>query len=119
MTDDRLSRHIGSVLGPTLIAVTVSEVIHFGIWTEALPTLTYLNGMILFAAGMALVRFHTRWRPLWTVSITIVGWLLLVGGLFRLFFPTAPQAEPGVAAYAFIAVLFTLGVTMTVKAYVR
>ena len=117
--DDRLSRTIGGVLGPTLIAVTLSEGMNFGIWTENLPPLTYLNGMILFAAGMAIIRFHSRWRPLWTLSITLVGWIMLAGGLFRLFLPAAPQAEPGLFAYGFIVLLGTLGVIMTVKSYVK
>ncbi len=119
MADDQLSRNIGAVLGPTLIAVTLSEVINFGVWTENIPALTYLNGMMLFAAGLAIVRFHSRWRPVWTLSITAVGWLMLAGGVFRLFFPTAPQAEPGLAAYAFIALLAALGAIMTFKSYVK
>ncbi len=119
MTDDHLSRNIGAVLGPTLIVVTLSEWINFGIWSENLPALTYLNGMILFVAGMAIIRFHSRWRPLWTLSITVVGWLLVAGGLFRLFMPAAPQAEPGVFAYGFIILLGALGVLMIIKSYVR
>ncbi len=119
MTDDHLSRNIGAVLGPTLIAVTLSEWINFGIWTENLPPLTYLNGMILFAAGMAIIRFHSRWRPLWTLSITIAGWLMAAGGLFRLFLPAAPQAEPGVFAYGLIVFLGALGALMTFKSYAK
>ena len=113
------SRRIGSVLGPTLIAVTISEAINFGIWSENNPPLTYLNGMILFAAGFAIVRFHSRWRPFWTLSITVAGWLMLAGGSFRLFFPTAPQAEPSLASYGFVAFLAALGLIMTVKSYTR
>ena len=119
MNDDQRSRHIGSVLGPTLLVVTISEWINFGIWSENLPPVTYLNGMMLFAAGMAIVRFHSRWRPAWVVSITIVGWLMLAGGLYRLFFPTAPQADPTAATCAFVALLGILGAIMTFKSYTK
>ncbi len=117
MTNEDRSRRIGSVLGPTLLAVTISEWINFDIWTENYAPLTYLNGMMLFAVGVGIIRFHSYWRPLWTTSITIAGWLMAGGGLFRLFFPAAPQMEPGPASYGFIAFLAVLGAVMTFKSY--
>lgn len=119
MNNDETSRRIGSVLGPTLIVVTISEWMNFGIWTENNAPLTYLNGMILFAVGVAIVRFHSRWRPFWTLSITVAGWLITVGGLYRMFFPTMPQAEAGPASYGFIALLAALGFVMTLKSYTK
>lgn len=119
MTNDETSRRIGSVLGPTLIAVTISEWLNFGIWTENNAPLTYLNGMILFAVGVGIIRFHSRWRPFWTLSVTVAGWLITAGGLIRLFFPTAPQMEPGPTSYAFIALLAALGFIMTFKSYTK
>ena len=119
MNNDEISRRIGSGLGPTLIAVTISEWMNFGIWTENHPPLTYLNGMILFAVGVAIIRFHSRLRPFWALSITIAGWLIAAGGLFRLFFPTAPQMEPGPTSYGFVAFLAALGFIMTLKSYMK
>ena len=119
MDDDRRSKQIGSVLGPTLLMVNISEVINLGIWEESLPPVTYLNGLMLFAAGLAIVRFHSRWRPLWTVSITLVGWLMMAGGLFRLYFPAAQQADATATTYAFVGFLGLLGLIMTVKSYAR
>ncbi len=119
MSDDTNSRRLGSILGPTLVVVTLSEYINLSIWSENIPQVTYLNGMILFAAGLAIVRFHSRWRPLWTLSITLVGWLLIAGGLFRLFFPSAPQADPGLVGYGFVALLGALGVLITIKSYMK
>ncbi|MEO1200799.1 MAG: hypothetical protein AAFX39_16520 [Pseudomonadota bacterium] len=119
MNDDNRSRHIGSVLGPILLVVTISEWINIDIWSENLPPVTYLNGVMLFAAGLAIVRFHSRWRPIWTASITIVGWLMIAGGAYRLFFPTAPQADPTPMTYTFIAIIGALGAIMTFRSYLR
>ena len=115
--DCSLSKNIASVLGPVLMAVTTSEALNFGIWTENNPPLTYLNGMILLAVGVAIVRFHRRWRPLWTASVSLAGWLMIVGGLTRLYFPSMEQASPGPVAYAFIGLLCFLGIVMTFRAY--
>ena len=119
MEDEKRSKQIGSVLGPTLLMVNISEIINLGIWAENLPPVTYLNGLLLFAAGLAIVRFHNRWRPRWTVCITIVGWLMMAGGLFRLYFPTVEQADATPVTYAFVGFLGLLGLIITVKAYVR
>lgn len=115
--DLKRSKNIASVLGPVLLAVSVSEALNFEIWATFDARLTYLNGMILFAAGVAIVRFHHRFRPLWTATITVTGLLVMIGGLIRLFFPAMDQASPGPGAYAFIGLLFAFGLVMTVKAY--
>ena len=113
------SKAIASVLGPSLIVITVSEIINFHIWAEFDPRLTYLNGMILFVAGFAIIRFHHRWRPLWTATITVTGGLMTIGGLIRLFFPAMDQASPGPFAYGLIGVLCAAGLVMTVMGYRR
>ena len=55
------SKNIGPVLGPVLIAVNISEITHFDIWAESYPPLVYLNGVILFVIGVALLRVHNHW----------------------------------------------------------
>lgn len=119
MSDEKLrrSRLIASLLGPMIVAVTVSEALNLGIWETSVPQIVYLNGMILFAAGLAVVRFHNVWRRAWVVTITLAGWALLLAGLFRLFFPYAPQAEVSPVTYAFVAGLCMVGLFLTVKGY--
>jgi len=68
-----------------------------GIYEGQTPPVVYLNGTILFVAGLALVRAHNAWRRDWTVMLTLSGWVALVVGLCRMFFPTAPQAGQGAA----------------------
>lgn len=111
------SKFIASLLGPTVVAVTVSEAINLRIWDTSLPQVVYLNGMILFSAGLGVVRFHNRWRPDWTVTITIFGWIVMLAGLFRLFFPNAEQAEATPVTYLFVAALGLLGLFWCFKGY--
>jgi hypothetical protein len=40
-------------------------------------------------AGLAVVRVHNQWGGDWAVLVTILGWLLLVGGVIRMLFPIA------------------------------
>lgn len=110
-----LSRRLASVLGPIAIVVGLSEMANMEIWRENDPRLTYLNGMMLFAAGLAILRFHRRLRPFWAGAVTATAVLLAAGGVFRLFFPGAPQAADA-AAYAAAGALCVLGLTMTAGA---
>jgi hypothetical protein len=41
MTD---SKHIAQLIGPTLIAVTISEALNLEIWATNMASVTYLNG---------------------------------------------------------------------------
>jgi len=49
--------------------------------------LIYLSGLLSMLAGLALVNAHPSWTRDWRVVITILGWLLLVGGIVRIVLP--------------------------------
>ena len=90
------------------------------IWSVGLAPLTYLAGLGWFIGGFVVVRVHNRWSVGWPLSITLVGWFFVLGGLFRMFFPEAQQGNentPAVAIYALDAVLVALGSLMTIRAY--
>lgn len=111
------SRLIASILGPILVVAVGTEALTFDIWEGVHPTHVFLNGMILFATGMVIVRFHYRWTRDWRSLVTLVGWLLLAAGLMRMLVPMGPQAEPGIATYAGMAVLIAIGLFLTYKGY--
>ena len=95
------SRHIAGLAGPTLMAITSSEALNLDIWTRVSTTLVYLNGVLLFVAGLAIVRTHNVWIRRWPVLVTLLGWVALGGGpwLFeRVFGP--PWREAGELARA-------------------
>lgn len=113
------SKKIAGLIGPSLIALTTSEVINLHIWAINIPAVTYLNGTLLFVAGLSIVRVHNRWTGGWPVLVTLAGWFVILGGLFRMFFPEAQQLAENIPSYAVIMVIFAIGIFLTFKAYSR
>lgn len=114
------SKQIAGLLGPILIPAAISEVVNLHIWATNFSPLPYLVGILWFVAGFSIVRTHNRWTASWPVAITVVGWFLVLGGLFRMFFPEAQQGNqntPVLGTYAVNAVLAAIGVLLTLKAY--
>ena len=81
------SKRIAGLVGPTLVAVLVSEfpIVQPHLYDAQIPPVVYLSGVLMFVAGLAIVRAHNRWAPDWTVLVTLSGWLVLALGLFRMF----------------------------------
>jgi hypothetical protein len=87
--------------------------------------LIFLSGILLFVAGLAIVRVHNVWSGGWPVLVTILGWLALVGGVARMFFPTrfaalATQFGTSRALLIGFAIVFLLaGGFLCYKSYSR
>ena len=45
------------------------------------------SGALHLLLGLLIVLTHNIWVSQWPVLITIVGWLLVLGGLMRMFYP--------------------------------
>ncbi|WP_421933293.1 hypothetical protein [Phenylobacterium sp.] len=110
-------RHIAGLAGPTLMVVTASEALNLDIWSGVSPTLVYLNGVLLFVAGLAIVRTHNVWSRSWTVVVTLLGWAALLAGLARMFAPAAPQLGETPSTYGVIGMLFLVGAFLTLQAH--
>jgi len=118
MTDPK---RIAGLLGPTLVVLSVSEMITADIWASVSVTQTYLAGALWFVAGLAIIRAHNRWTGGWPALVTLVGWFAILGGLFRMFAPGFAQgATPNASVVLGIqAVLLLVGLVLTFKAYAR
>jgi len=119
MTD---SKRIAGLVGPTLIAVTLSESMNLGIWTNTPAPVVYLDGTLLFVAGLSIVRVHNRWTRSWPVLVTLMGWFLMLVGLIRMIAPGFAQRrteQNTTAVFAGVIVLLVIGLVLTVKAYGR
>src|SRR5678809_1666097 len=81
------SKRIAGLLGPTMIAMLVSEypLVQPHLYDAQIPPVVYLSGTLMFVGGLAVVRLHNRWKRDWTVLVTLSGWFFLLLGLFRMF----------------------------------
>jgi len=115
------SKSLAKIVGPTLIVMIFSEM---KIWnptlydTQIVP-LIYLNGVFLFVAGLAIVNKHNIWTFSWQTILTIVGYLGIVLGLFRMLFPQVQQGkfENNNSILVIEIILILIGLFLTIKAY--
>lgn len=119
------SKQIAGLLGPTMIAMLVSEfpLVQPHLYDTQIPPVVYLSGTLMFVAGLAIVRAHNRWVRDWTVLVTLSGWFLLLLGLFRMFAAgTYQQGAANTGAGVFMvleAILLIVALIITYKAYSR
>ena len=119
------SKRIGALLGPTIIAMVAAEfpLVQPHLYESQIPPVVYLSGVLMFVAGLAIVRAHNAWAPDWTVLITLSGWLFLLLGLFRMFAAGAyRQASASASPSVFLAaeaLLLAGGLVITVKSYAK
>jgi hypothetical protein len=111
------SRQLAQIIGPTLCVMTLSEMINLSIWESNIPSVTYLNGVLLFVGGIAIIRVHNFWVRSWIILITLIGWLTIILGLFRMFFPTANQAGENFFTYLLLISLFIIGLFLVFKGF--
>lgn len=115
------SKSIAGIVGPTLVVMVFSEM---RLWnpslydTQIVP-LIYLNGVLLFVAGLAIIKSHTIWIYSWQTIVTLIGCLLIILGLFRMFFPQLQKTEfDNTNTILMVEVLLILvGLFLTFKAY--
>ena len=86
------SRRMAGLIGPTLVVLGASEAKNYRIWQTNSAPVVYLNGLLLFVAGLSIVRAHNLWTRSWPVMVTLVGWFAILLGLFRMFAPEAQRA---------------------------
>ena len=119
------SRQIGGLAGPTIVAMVAAEfpLVQPHLYDTQIPPVVYLSGVLMFVAGLAIVRAHNRWAADWTVLVTLSGWFFLALGLFRMF--AAGRYQRGATntdASVFMvleSILLVLGVFITLKSYGR
>ena len=86
-----LAKVIGlvSVISTTAVLIRYKE--SLALEEEAMknPAATFLSGFAILILGVLLVVSHSVWTSDWRVVITIMGWLVLLKGVGRIFFPNA------------------------------
>ena len=128
------SLFLAKLIGPLFLAIglglLLNQKTYWGMINEVIrnPTpigsmLIYLSGLLSMLAGLAMVNAHSMWVRDWRVLITILGWLMLIGGVVRIALPDI-GLKVGSALYAspttlpIIAVIsLGLGGFLTFKGY--
>ena len=92
------STFLAQLIGPVFVVVGVGILIspdaYRAMAEEFLRSraLIYIAGLLAFVPGLAIVLAHNVWELDWRVIITLLGWLGVVGGVFRLLFPRQVMA---------------------------
>jgi uncharacterized membrane protein HdeD (DUF308 family) len=114
------SKQIAGLVGPTLVAMLVSEfpLIQPHLYDSQIPPVVYLSGVLMFVAGLAVVRCHNIWARNWTVLVTLTGWFFLVLGLIRMFAAGQyHQAAAGTSSAVFMVLEGTLLIIALIITY--
>ena len=119
------SKQIAALLGPTVVAMLVAEfpLVQPHLYDAQIPPVVYLTGVLMFVAGLAIVRVHNVWARNWTVLVTLCAWSFLLLGLVRMFVADQyRQLTASTSSGVFIlleACLLVVALVITFKAYRR
>ncbi len=121
------SKQIGGLVGPTTIAVVLAEypLVQPHLYDQQIAPVVYVSGVLLFVAGLTIIRMHNKWVRNWTVLVTLTGWIALLAGMQRMFAAesyTRFQRSSSASPLAFIIVeslLLLIGIVVTFNAYRR
>jgi hypothetical protein len=117
------SRKIAGLVGPTLIVMLISEfpLVQPHLYDSQTPLMVYMSGILMFVAGLAIVREHNLWVRNWTILVTMTGWFFLLLGLIRMFAASLYlQSSTNTSATVFVVLeglLLVLGFVMTFNAF--
>jgi uncharacterized membrane protein HdeD (DUF308 family) len=96
------SLFLARLLGPMLLVIGAGVLINrenFRAMAKELTAsreLMFLVGVLTLLAGLAIVTTHNVWNG-WPVIITILGWLLAIGGALRILVPDTMRSLQGSA----------------------
>ena len=123
------SKLIAGLIGPLMVAIGIAMLLNRDLFPAMIGQLAqsyaliFLSGILSMLAGIAIVRVHNIWTGGWRIIVTILGWLAIVGGLVRMWFPqrAAPIAESlGGNSTALLVgglIVLALGAFLSYKAY--
>ena len=84
---------IARLIGPTFIVIGIGVLLNGSFYNAMVadavksPTLIYFAGLLALVPGLAVLNVYRAWTPDWRVVITILGWLMVIGGIVRIVLP--------------------------------
>ena len=113
---------IARLIGPAFVAVGLGILANGPFYTALIleavhsPTLIYFSGLMALVPGLAILNVHRSWSG-WPVIITIIGWLMVIGGVIRLVLPaTTATLATDLYSHAIVLLIVAL-VVLVVGAY--
>ena len=125
------SLFLGKVIGPVLVIVSAGALLnrrHFEKIVEDMantPVELFFFGLVALILGCLLVRVHNVWTADWRLLVTLVGWSLVLRGLWASLAPRSMAAfvmrfmERRRLVTAALLANVLLGGVMTYAAYVN
>jgi len=122
---------IARLIGPVFVVVGVGVLFNLGHYAamvhEAVrsPTMIYFAGVIALFAGLATLNCYRAWTADWRVIVTVLGWLMIIGGVMRIVLPRltvglATTIYTGPIAMAIVGVIALLvGAYLSFEGYRR
>jgi hypothetical protein len=120
---------IARLAGPLLVVVGVGMLANLGVYQAMISeflhstALVYLSGVLTLVGGLAIVNVHNSWRAEWPVIVTILGWLMVIGGIIRIALPQftvslGASMYGSLTAIIIVAIIgLVIGGFLTFKAY--
>jgi hypothetical protein len=87
------SEFLAKLIGPLFVAVGTGMLVNRGTYQSVIAEglrsalLLYLSGVMSLLSGLAIVLTHNVWSTDWRVIITVLGWLMVIGGIVRIVLP--------------------------------
>jgi hypothetical protein len=89
-----LAKLIGPLFLAAALGLLLNQNTYWGMIDEVIrrPSplgnlLIYLSGLLSMLGGLAVVNAHPSWTRDWRVIITVIGWVMLIGGVVRVVLP--------------------------------
>jgi hypothetical protein len=85
--------YIARLAGPILVTIGIGVLLnlqhYIALIGEAVrsPMQIYVAGLLALAGGLAILNAYRAWTADWRVVVTVLGWLMVIGGLFRIVLP--------------------------------
>jgi hypothetical protein len=120
---------IARLAGPVFSAIGIGMLTNHGVYRQVAAQILagypfiYFSGILLLLGGLAILNTHNNWTRDWRSVITLLGWIAMTAGSFRII---APQFSVFIGTGAFAhdgfltgvgIVLLALGGFLTFKGY--
>jgi hypothetical protein len=109
------SKFIARLIGPLFVVSGIAMLWNHGSYPDMVeeflrsPALIYIAGFLALLGGLAIVNVHNSWLWGWPLIVTVIGWLAVIGGTFRMVAPRYVQTL-GSAMFAYSAVVIAIAI---------